>query len=316
MPTIGRARGALEQEVLACLAAAGRPLHRGRGARPIWAAGSRTPRCMTDAEPAARQGRADAASTPGAPTPTRWPATPASVGASVTARRMRRLLEAGADRAGVLARFVADLPPEDERLLADLLADGRPARRSRLGMTVALVPAAVVSGVLLGWSRRLAGPPAATRDRRPAAHRGHGRDRAGHRFRARRGRPAGRSASCPPVAALGEWSAAALAAGDCRCRPCRGWLAAPPPSVAARGTATGRALARPGPGAAARPAVGSARGRRAGRRRGRRSPRPTRCPGSPAGSSCPRRCCAPCPPTSAGCCSPTRPRTCAHRHHL
>ena len=47
---------------------------------------------------------------------------PASVGASVTAHRMHRLLEAGSDRAGVLARFVAELPPEDEQLLADLLA--------------------------------------------------------------------------------------------------------------------------------------------------------------------------------------------------
>jgi hypothetical protein len=39
---------------------------------------------------------------------------------------MSRLLEAGEDRAGVLARFVADLSPEDERLLTELLTDGRP----------------------------------------------------------------------------------------------------------------------------------------------------------------------------------------------
>jgi hypothetical protein len=43
----------------------------------------------------------------------------------VTARRMSRLLDSREDRAGVLARFVADLTPEDERLLAGLLADGR-----------------------------------------------------------------------------------------------------------------------------------------------------------------------------------------------
>ena len=48
----------------------------------------------------------------------------AEVGASVTAHRMRRLLDAGEDRAGVLARFVATLSPSDERLLADLLAEG------------------------------------------------------------------------------------------------------------------------------------------------------------------------------------------------
>jgi predicted transcriptional regulator len=43
------------------------------------------------------------------------------------AQRMRRLLdETGGERAGVLARFVADLRPEDEQLLLDLLADTRP----------------------------------------------------------------------------------------------------------------------------------------------------------------------------------------------
>ena len=45
-----------------------------------------------------------------------------AMGSSVTAQRMRRLLEAGDDRAGVLTRFVAGLRPEDEQLLAELLA--------------------------------------------------------------------------------------------------------------------------------------------------------------------------------------------------
>jgi predicted transcriptional regulator len=40
---------------------------------------------------------------------------------AVTARRMRRLLDDGTDRAGVLARFVAELGPDEERLLAQLL---------------------------------------------------------------------------------------------------------------------------------------------------------------------------------------------------
>ncbi|SDP19741.1 Predicted transcriptional regulator [Nakamurella panacisegetis] len=44
-----------------------------------------------------------------------------SVDDAVTARRMRRLLSDGSDRAGVLARFVAELDPEEERLLAELL---------------------------------------------------------------------------------------------------------------------------------------------------------------------------------------------------
>jgi hypothetical protein len=42
--------------------------------------------------------------------------------AGTAARRMRRILDSGADRRGVLARFVADLTPEDEALLANLLA--------------------------------------------------------------------------------------------------------------------------------------------------------------------------------------------------
>jgi len=44
----------------------------------------------------------------------------------MTARRMLTLLQGGGDRAGVLSRFVADLSPEDEQLLSDLLADGGP----------------------------------------------------------------------------------------------------------------------------------------------------------------------------------------------
>jgi len=49
-------------------------------------------------------------------------APPESVGDAVAARRMRRLLSDGADRAGVLARFVAELDPEEERLLVELLS--------------------------------------------------------------------------------------------------------------------------------------------------------------------------------------------------
>jgi predicted transcriptional regulator len=50
---------------------------------------------------------------------------PADAQASMTARRMLALLQGG-DRAGVLSRFVADLSPEDEQLLSDLLADSGP----------------------------------------------------------------------------------------------------------------------------------------------------------------------------------------------
>ncbi len=44
-----------------------------------------------------------------------------SVEDAVTARRMRRLLSDGSDRAGVLARFVAELDPDEERMLLGLL---------------------------------------------------------------------------------------------------------------------------------------------------------------------------------------------------
>jgi len=48
-------------------------------------------------------------------------AAPEAVDDAVTARRMRRLLSDGSDRAGVLARFVAELNPDEGRLLAELL---------------------------------------------------------------------------------------------------------------------------------------------------------------------------------------------------
>jgi predicted transcriptional regulator len=41
--------------------------------------------------------------------------------AQVTARRMHRLLDVEPDRAGVLARFVDGLRPEDEKLVRELL---------------------------------------------------------------------------------------------------------------------------------------------------------------------------------------------------
>ena len=53
-----------------------------------------------------------------------------SVDDVVTATRMRRLLHDGSDRAGVLARFVAQLDDEEGRMLAGLLerSDHRPAQ--------------------------------------------------------------------------------------------------------------------------------------------------------------------------------------------
>ncbi|MFD9425623.1 MULTISPECIES: BlaI/MecI/CopY family transcriptional regulator [unclassified Streptomyces] len=42
----------------------------------------------------------------------------------LTARRMHHELDKDTDRQTVLARFVSDLEPEDERILRDLLEDG------------------------------------------------------------------------------------------------------------------------------------------------------------------------------------------------
>ena len=123
MATGGRRRGALEQEVLGCLAAAGRPLTVSEVLADLGDDLAYTTVLTTlsrlhakgalTREPA---GRAFAYS---------LPADPTTMGVAVTARRMSRLLDSGEDRAGVLARFVADLSPEDERLLTELLADGR-----------------------------------------------------------------------------------------------------------------------------------------------------------------------------------------------
>src|ERR1700712_3874512 len=49
----------------------------------------------------------------------------ASIDDALTARSMRRLMGDGADRAAVLARFVAELDEEEERVLSDLLARQR-----------------------------------------------------------------------------------------------------------------------------------------------------------------------------------------------
>jgi predicted transcriptional regulator len=127
MSAAGRRRGALEQEVVACLAATGRSMTAGEvqaelggelAYTTVLTALSRLhAKGALGREPA---GRAFAYS---------LPTDPAAVDASMTARRMSRLLEAGKDRAGVLARFVADLSPADERLLAELLEHSSPGDR-------------------------------------------------------------------------------------------------------------------------------------------------------------------------------------------
>jgi predicted transcriptional regulator len=123
MAAIGRRRGALEQEVLACLAAAGRSLTVAEVLADLGDDLAYTTVMTALSRLHAKgvltresSGRAFAYS---------LRADRATLAAAVTARRMSRLLDSGQDRADVLARFVADLSPADERLLTDLLGEGR-----------------------------------------------------------------------------------------------------------------------------------------------------------------------------------------------
>ena len=117
----GRPRGALERDVLACLAAADQPLSPGQvraelGDHLAYTTVMTTLSRLYAKGALSRQpaGRGYAYSLPGGPD---------GAQASMTAHRMLRLLDAGGDRAGVLSRFVADLRPEDEALLTGLLAE-------------------------------------------------------------------------------------------------------------------------------------------------------------------------------------------------
>ena len=120
-----RSPGALEREILACLAAHAEPMTAGevQGDLPgdlayttvmTTLARMHAKRAL-DREP---RGRAFAYSLPGSLD---------TAHASMTAFQMQRLLDAEDDRAGVLAQFVANLGPDDEHLLQELL--GSDARR-------------------------------------------------------------------------------------------------------------------------------------------------------------------------------------------
>src|SRR3954467_2631687 len=116
-----RDRGALENEVLAALGSVGRPMT----AREVQAELGGEPAYTTVMTPLSRLYDKGAL--------VREPAGRAfvyglagdarTVDAAVTARRMRRMLDAGTDRNVALSRFVSELGPADERLLAELLRD-------------------------------------------------------------------------------------------------------------------------------------------------------------------------------------------------
>lgn len=116
-----RGRGQLERDVLACVAAADRPvtaavvqgdLGGGLAYTTVMTTLARLERKGVLAR--VLEGKAYAYS---------LAAGVDDVEASLAAHRMRRVLDTGDDRAGVLARFVADLSAEDEQVLRHLLAD-------------------------------------------------------------------------------------------------------------------------------------------------------------------------------------------------
>ena len=119
-----RDRGALEREVLAALAAAGRPLTPAQVLTDLGGELAYTT-VMTTLSRLHRKG-ALARQRAGRAFAYGLAAAPEQVGAALTATRMRRLLEADADHTAVLARFVADLDPADEQLLTRLLGSPDP----------------------------------------------------------------------------------------------------------------------------------------------------------------------------------------------
>lgn len=120
MSSSARPRGALEREVLAALAAAGHPMSATQvlaelGGELAYTTVMTTLARLQTKGVLTRQmsGRAFMYVVSG---------DPRDVEASLAAHRMLRVLDSRPDRAGVLARFVADLTPEDEQVLADVLA--------------------------------------------------------------------------------------------------------------------------------------------------------------------------------------------------
>jgi predicted transcriptional regulator len=127
MSSSPRPRGGLEREVLAALAATADPMSATQVLAELGGGLAYTTVMTTLARLHAKgvltrhmSGRAYVYAISG---------DPRSVEASLAAYRMRRVLDSRQDRAGVLARFVADLSSEDEQVLTDLLA----GRRQREG---------------------------------------------------------------------------------------------------------------------------------------------------------------------------------------
>ncbi|MBN9620046.1 MAG: BlaI/MecI/CopY family transcriptional regulator [Actinobacteria bacterium] len=116
-----REPGALEREILACLATRDEPMTAGEVQAELPGNLAYTTVMTTLARMHAK--RALSRSPRGRAYAYGLPAGPDVARASMTAFHMQRLLDAEDDRAGVLAQFVAQLAPEDEDLLQRLLRD-------------------------------------------------------------------------------------------------------------------------------------------------------------------------------------------------
>ena len=120
MSSATRPRGGLEREVMACLGAAECPMSASEVLAELGGGLAYTTVMTTLARLQAKgaltrqmSGRAYRYAAAG---------DPGQVEASLAAHQMRRVLDSGENRAGVLARFVADLTTADEQVLVDLLA--------------------------------------------------------------------------------------------------------------------------------------------------------------------------------------------------
>lgn len=124
MSAQARGRGELEREVLACVAAAPGPVSANDVLGELGGGLAYTTVMTTLARLESKSvlrrtltGRAYVYSLAG---------EPAETEATLAAHRMRRVLDSRGDRAGTLARFVAELSQDDERVLRRLLAQPGP----------------------------------------------------------------------------------------------------------------------------------------------------------------------------------------------
>jgi predicted transcriptional regulator len=122
-----RPSGGLESEVVACLATAGEAMTPAQVQAELGGDLAYTTVLTTltrlyakQAVTRSRRGRAYAYELIGGQTEAR---------AGLTAREMQKLLDAGVDRASVLAQFVHSLDPDSERLLRELLDRHPPGGR-------------------------------------------------------------------------------------------------------------------------------------------------------------------------------------------